>query len=789
MTTLPVIVQNPQIVRDESVFVTKTTSDNEYSVVQTGAPQPPRPSTAPVKITTGASTATRMPMYNPATFRLPSKEVALGFGGEHVELTIPFEDVMPSHPLLHAVNDTASTARNTSRGEPLDKKTIRLKSATEREKPHHGVPILSAEPHPPQSVGDESMSTHQIDIDHDGFLTDRKEALFQESLRADSLTVRSRPTTADINTSKQSGNGKGILNRNKSAAASRNQTVDGIKNISIDFHQQQPSRSRLHSASSDHGTSTLNDDSGHVQKKIPYQTGNTLRCKECYQTAVLWCQECDHAYCGNCWPKIAHHASAEMFSRLRQPHSMVHNFKKPPRLPLPEASQHVRSFVRSTSPVQPGHSTRIPGSPNSYSSAVLMGVYVPDGQNRPDLHNTAVISPVRVPRPDALVTEYRDYPMPPVYLDGKGHVLETVDGPEVDFDTTGRDFLNRPQSPGLRCRSPLNRAPSDHSNKYNNGVPITSNSSYARSSARPRHKNDLGEGSLASVDDPTKFQMNTIHYVSKNKIHTLNPLFAAAASQSDNLNFERTNSKALTVHNDDLDFGRVRVPPSFSAGQGSTLGFAYSSRPSTEARPLTGITMDFMPSEWQEFGEGKYDSDNAKGGISGANTGRRAPTPSDRMTLSGRGQSATARPQSSPHATQHVATTTDMNKRVLELYRGVGVYTKNNLEHEARQASLRILEAGIKDVNTTSLSVKINNLFKVLPTETRKVTPSNISNKKPVPNLSVGSKIMADSGSLKQTSLVGSKSTTKLPLSPQNQRKVYETSKDAWNGRIRHIAR
>jgi hypothetical protein len=451
---------------------------------------------------------------------------------------------------------------------------------------------------------------------------------------------------------------------------------------------------------------------------------------------------------------------------------MVHNFKKPPRLPLPDASQPVRSYVRSTSPVQPGVSTRLPGSPNSYSSAVVLGLYVKE-ESRGDGRNTAVMSPVKVPRPDSLVTEYRDYPMPPICMDGRGQVFQTVDRPEVDlpFDTSGRDFLNRPQTAGPRSRSPLNRTPSDQSNKYNNGIPITSNSSFARSSSRRRLK---GEGSAANLDDPSNFHMNTIHYVSKNKIHTLNPLFADAAADSSGLEFVRSSNKKLEVYNDDQDFGRVRVTPAFSAGQGSTLGFAYSSRPSTEARPLTGITMDLLPADWQQFGDVQYEEDKGTStGASGANTGRHAPTPTDKS----RTQSAKARPLTSPH--MHQLSATDMNKRVLELYRGVGVYTKNNLELEARQKALRILEAGIKDVTPSTAHIKGGLFNNVLPTETRKkTTPSSLlADKRSVPaNLSIGSVAMTDSGSLHQVSYQNSKAASKSP-SPTIIRKDNSFSK------------
>ncbi len=288
------------------------------------------------------------------------------------------------------------------------------------------------------------------------------------------------------------------------------------------------------------------------------------------------------------------------------------------------------------------------------------------------------------------MTEYRDYPLAPVFLDGRGNVFH-------DSDIRPREVVSRPHSsPHPRCRSPQNRDPVDQSGKYNSGVPMLSNSNLARQSARRKEKQALRDAAVS--DDLATFEMNNFHYVTKNKLALLNPLLASGSAQTQShssLEFVRSNPAPIKIYDED-DEPYERTATAFAAGS-SSLTFAYSARPSTESRPLTGIAVEFLPEDWKfaEFAEIKKDLDGRDTLVhqTGRSQGTRPNTSPGKSSGNGNPlkttsavPSAAARGQSAGHSAPLVP---DLNSRVLETFRGIGVYTRNNAEHEA---SLKLLE-------------------------------------------------------------------------------------------------
>jgi hypothetical protein len=170
----------------------------------------------------------------------------------------------------------------------------------------------------------------------------------------------------------------------------------------------------------------------------PHGSKNRFRCVVCYKDATLWCSQCISCYCGICWNRIDHH---------KHFHSIPITSIDPSNFPLRQSSS-LREY-------QTQHSTSHPSlSPKkSYSSSTLFASYrsndelekafneldTMDDPKRGTQHKPAVI-----PRDENHVLSYQDYPNPPVYLDGKGHIHNMKDHTSRP---PSRSLYDRPLSP------------------------------------------------------------------------------------------------------------------------------------------------------------------------------------------------------------------------------------------------------------------------------------------------------------------------------------------------------
>lgn len=185
---------------------------------------------------------------------------------------------------------------------------------------------------------------------------------------------------------------------------------------------------------------------------------NNIRCTSCMdKEAILWCTRCVKAFCAICWNRINHHALYNMVNTTYQDKM---NDKEKKRLEKKKLqfqqsnNSSLRPFNEDTTPLldRHGSSSHLHHSQShmqshatpagkSYSHAIHFTSYIGDdelhgghgrgqgdGQSRghKGQHNKLDrnLIPAPIPHIDNPVLHYVDYPNPPVFIDGKGHIRE-----------------------------------------------------------------------------------------------------------------------------------------------------------------------------------------------------------------------------------------------------------------------------------------------------------------------------------------------------------------------------
>jgi hypothetical protein len=318
----------------------------------------------------------------------------------------------------------------------------------------------------------------------------------------------------------------------------------------------------------------------------PAAGGKVLPCSQCVcKQATLWCSQCAAAYCGICWLRSPAHSKTDIFP-------MQSSGPKPPYFTVDAFNEesHIRERIApSIDPSNPIiHKEFKTHVPSSKSQHFL--------NHHHDFERTAA----RKPEDLMVVNEYRDYPLPPVYLDSSGDVhhfqsrtvirpFSTPDfrslksskslKPEVFFRSLNRrrssdeedDAEEGEEERKIRLKG-LEKSFSPYSSRSASPMPATSEHPYLvlyNNLAPKLHENSSGEGDSMSSEEKAS---------------------EAAAS------WWLLHKKPLHVKSSWKQEGKITnpVPAAYSiaGGGGGAIHVAYSSKPSLVAEPITLSTID-----------------------------------------------------------------------------------------------------------------------------------------------------------------------------------------------------
>eukprot|EP01039_Chlorochromonas_danica_P001661 gene1668-1815_t len=148
-----------------------------------------------------------------------------------------------------------------------------------------------------------------------------------------------------------------------------------------------------------------------------------LGCVKCYQTADLWCTQCVHAFCVDCWNRVPHHT---FYDPANLPQARLHSPKSKKRT-IVNSNQETNA-----SPVK------------SYSNTVLFGEYLVGRTNNERRGNSA---PAPVPKEiDFLSDPWRGKQ---IYMEKDGSVKMTMFDDNWDDHSPSRvGSPNRPPTHG-----------------------------------------------------------------------------------------------------------------------------------------------------------------------------------------------------------------------------------------------------------------------------------------------------------------------------------------------------
>ena len=428
-------------------------------------------------------TRANMPLYAPATFRLPKKEKVVGFGLDSPEV----DHLLSSY------------------------------------KAHSNKAVAAA-------VALEEANEYELTALHDNHS-------FTDSFQEDQLEVFLQEGIAKAKLEEQGGEEKGVAENTDAVAAG-----DTIHKQGVTFQGAVEARDSARRSELDGGDSISTTSSLHLPRIV---TGTGLRqstscpgnpaslheadnqakdliyggegggylseaarpgssgakgkprvsCKSCFRAGVLWCQECKAAFCGICWGKIPHHDLTYMnwsseTSRASTAKLQQQQQQRDGGGSLEESTKPILSFemnrstsfrdvhplsrsatartnlttagsmtggtggtVRrprsraftgaSTDSTGPSNTrvnvTGVPTNRNSYSGSIVFSNYeTGKGRNqsagsKEQRYRSAAAA--MIPLPDEVVVRYEDYPAC-VYVDGKGQV--------GDIDPSGEEAHVRP---------------------------------------------------------------------------------------------------------------------------------------------------------------------------------------------------------------------------------------------------------------------------------------------------------------------------------------------------------
>ena len=226
----------------------------------------------------------------------------------------------------------------------------------------------------------------------------------------------------------------------------------------------------------------------------------------------------------------------------------------------------------SSSPPRPLTSMSL-SSPvkHTYAKSVLFQSY--ESNTKPSLENNrfSQTSAAMIPLPEYVVTQYDEYPAPPVYIDGKGHVVEDL-------------IRKRPVTAPVTTQEELHRLQmSNHFKKQSQQEQYNQLLALKYRAATTGAPNGTSSGAgFPEKAYPNLGVSNGITY----KQREPRPL---------------THSKGdVVVRKNKSKNARLRPSsPCLVANPNGTLSPGYSAKPRTGSKPLTGILRDGTPGDWK----------------------------------------------------------------------------------------------------------------------------------------------------------------------------------------------
>jgi len=277
-----------------------------------------------------------------------------------------------------------------------------------------------------------------------------------------------------------------------------------------------------------------------------------LHCMKCYRSASLWCMTCSKAYCGLCWGKIIHHDLNKMMYYIEVSKEIDKlNENKVNKLKLTRGNSYSRSIMFQSNP---------------FGTSDTKHRIKPSTAIGNDAH-------AMIPLPSKIITKYADYSQPPVALTGTGTInLHEIDTrPYTAPSTTSSDLQRLHSANNIMKRFDTDKQKEMIMIDYNE---TKQNAMSMRNSLNSNSNN--GDMKKQTSDLQSHFP-----YSNKGDVIVRPP---------------------LKLH------PLITITTAATFAVGSTPGsidFAYSSKPSTGSRPLSGITHDLKPPEEWDFARSK----------------------------------------------------------------------------------------------------------------------------------------------------------------------------------------
>jgi len=295
--------------------------------------------------------------------------------------------------------------------------------------------------------------------------------------------------------------------------------------------------------------------SKHNHLAISTASKGRLHCMKCYRSATLWCMTCSKAYCGLCWGKVIHHDLNKMMYFIESSNEInkLNNDKNNNnKLKLSRGNSYSKSILFQSNPFGTSDTKhRIKPSTSVGNHAHAM-----------------------IPLPSKIITKYMDSSQPPVVLTGSGAInLHDID--------------RRPYTSPMISTSDIQRL-----NNINNNI---------KKSDHEKQKElimiDYNETKQNAMTMRNSFNSNSQGDTSKNKS-------SSADLQS---HFPYSNKGDIVIRSPLKLHPLITITTTtFAAGSTpGSLDFAYSSKPSTGSRPISGITHDIKPPEEWDFARSK----------------------------------------------------------------------------------------------------------------------------------------------------------------------------------------
>lgn len=240
------------------------------------------------------------------------------------------------------------------------------------------------------------------------------------------------------------------------------------------------------------------------------------------------------------------------------------------------------------------NTTAASSSPNkTYAKSVLFQTYTTNAAPVPgaQLENSRYSSTAaaKIPLPEFVIVQYDQYPAPPVYIDGKGHVLEDIikRRPVTAPVQTQEDLHKLQIANHFKRQSQQEQYHQMLALKYKAATIGIPNGAAATSSA-------AGAGATSATPGGTGFP---------GKSSSMYPSLGVTSG----IHYEKVEPRPLTHSK-----GRVVVrknkkkhpvlrpsSPNLAATPHGTLSLGYAPKPRTGTKPMTGILKDGTPDDWK----------------------------------------------------------------------------------------------------------------------------------------------------------------------------------------------